>query len=214
MAEAEVIQVDGDVLKGFLERIERVAVEKDGLAEDIKEIYVQAKEAGLNTKVMRKIVAERKGDRQAVDGERATYEAYMRALGDYADTPLGAAAVQKAAPKTAKAAAKPAAAPAAPAPAKAAAAVPANGAGAGRIEKPDEDEIRDLKELGRRAGLAGKERESNICEPGSVDAQIWDTGWGMGNQERVNQEALSEGGNRKPPRGRAPIFKQEEAGAV
>lgn len=215
MAEAEVIRVDGDQLKIFLERIERVAGEKDALAEDIKEIYAEAKEAGLNTKVMRRIIRERKGDREAIDGEKATYDAYMAALGDYADTPLGAHAVEKAAPKAAKAAAKPAAAPAAPTPLKPPAAAPANAAATGRLEKPDQDEMRDLKELGRRAGLAGKERDTNPCEAQSVDAQLWDTGWGLGHQEKVDQEALADGKNQRPPRaGRAPLFKAEESTAV
>lgn len=208
MAEAEVIRVDGDQLKIFLERIERVAGEKDALAEDIKEIYAEAKEAGLNTKVMRRIIRERKGDREAIDGEQATYEAYMNALGDYADTPLGAAAVQKAAPKAA-AAAK--AADSAPAPAKPAAA--ASASGTARVAKPDEEEIRDLKELGRRAGLSGKPRDGNPNEAGSVDAQLWDTGWGMGNQELVDQQALANEGNRAS-RKRGRVFTEEPAGAV
>lgn len=198
----EAFDFDRDALKIYVERIEGVAVKKDAHAEEIKEIYGEAKEDGFSTKVMRRVVADRKKDRDAIQGERSLYEAYTNALGGLSDTPLGQAAVKTVAPRTI--ANKEKAAAAKPAAAKPVAARrPANGASAARADKQNADDIRDLRELGRRAALSDKPRESNPCDAVSVDAQTWDAGWGIGNQERVNQLALadaaSESAGRKPP---------------
>ena len=70
-----------DQLRAFIERIERLEEEKKAIADDIKEVYAEAKGAGFNTKVMRQLVKLRKQDRH----ERAEFEAildlYMHALG-------------------------------------------------------------------------------------------------------------------------------------
>jgi len=47
-------------LKAFIERIERLEEEKATIAQDIREIYAEAKANGFDTKIMRKVVALRK----------------------------------------------------------------------------------------------------------------------------------------------------------
>lgn len=84
--------VAADQLKAFVERIERLEEEKAALAGDIREIYLEAKGNGFDTKAMRKIVALRKIDYAERQEQEAILELYMDALGMLGDTPLGRAA--------------------------------------------------------------------------------------------------------------------------
>lgn len=70
-----------DQLKAFVERIERLAEEKDAIAGDIKEVYAEAKGNGFDTKVLRKIVSIRKQDQNERMEQEALLELYMSALG-------------------------------------------------------------------------------------------------------------------------------------
>jgi uncharacterized protein (UPF0335 family) len=73
--------VAGDRLKSFIERIERLEEEKKALADDIKEVYSEAKGVGFDAKVMRQIVKIRKMDKDDLDEQEALLDTYMRALG-------------------------------------------------------------------------------------------------------------------------------------
>jgi uncharacterized protein (UPF0335 family) len=73
--------VAGDHLKSFIERIERLEEEKKALAEDIRDVYSEAKASGFDVKVMRQIVKIRKMDKDDLDEQEALLETYMRALG-------------------------------------------------------------------------------------------------------------------------------------
>lgn len=73
-------------LQSVIERIERMEVEKAAVAEDIKQIYLEAKGNGFDTKIIRKIVAMRKKSAEEREEERAMIEVY---LGQLSDTPLG-----------------------------------------------------------------------------------------------------------------------------
>jgi uncharacterized protein (UPF0335 family) len=70
-----------DHLKAFVERIERLEEEKKAIADDVRDVYAEAKANGFDTKALRAVVQLRKQD---VD-ERREYEAiletYMHALG-------------------------------------------------------------------------------------------------------------------------------------
>lgn len=44
-----------DRLKGFIERVKRLEEEKKGLADDIKEVFAEARALGFDTKVMKKV---------------------------------------------------------------------------------------------------------------------------------------------------------------
>jgi uncharacterized protein (UPF0335 family) len=67
-------------LKTLIERIERLEEEKKGLAEDIADVYAEAKGNGFDPKVMRQVIRLRKmerGDRQELE---ALMDLYMSAL--------------------------------------------------------------------------------------------------------------------------------------
>ena len=82
-----------DRLKSIVERIEKLEEERKLLQEDIKDIYTEAKSAGFDTKVLRMVIASRKKDQSEWEEQQALLEAYMKALGQLADTPLGKAAL-------------------------------------------------------------------------------------------------------------------------
>ena len=73
--------VAADQLKSFIERIERLEEEKAALAGDIKEVFLEAKGNGFDTKAMRKILSLRKKDHAERQEEEAILELYMQALG-------------------------------------------------------------------------------------------------------------------------------------
>jgi uncharacterized protein (UPF0335 family) len=73
--------VAADQLRSIVERIERLEEEKKALAEDIKDVYAEAKGNGFDVKVLRKIIAMRKRDRAELDEEESILEIYLRALG-------------------------------------------------------------------------------------------------------------------------------------
>jgi len=68
-------------LKSFIERIERLEEEKRALAEDIKEVYAEAKGVGFDVKIMRQIVKIRKMDQDELDEQETLLDVYKRALG-------------------------------------------------------------------------------------------------------------------------------------
>jgi uncharacterized protein (UPF0335 family) len=70
-----------DQLKSIVERIERLEEEKQALADDIKEVYAEAKGNGFDTKVLRKIVSIRKQDHNERMEQEALLELYLTALG-------------------------------------------------------------------------------------------------------------------------------------
>lgn len=88
---------DPDQLKAFVERIERLEEEKRTIADDIKEVYAEAKSNGFDTKVLRQVVRERRMDDADRREREALLDTYRAALGMLADTPLGQAAMDKAA---------------------------------------------------------------------------------------------------------------------
>lgn len=73
--------VSGQRLKAFIERVERLEQEKAALAEDIKDIYGEAKAVGFDTKTMRKVIALRKMDREKRNEEEELLELYKAAIG-------------------------------------------------------------------------------------------------------------------------------------
>ncbi|WP_150290645.1 MULTISPECIES: DUF2312 domain-containing protein [Sphingobium] len=76
---------DGNVaaeqLRLFIERIERLEEEKKGIADDIKDVYLEAKANGYDVKTMRSIVRLRKMERNARMEAEALLETYKSALG-------------------------------------------------------------------------------------------------------------------------------------
>lgn len=87
--------IAADKLRSLVERIERLESERRDLAADIKDIYKEAKSAGYDTKALRALIAERAKDAAAVAEHQALVETYRAALAGLADTPLGAAALER-----------------------------------------------------------------------------------------------------------------------
>lgn len=74
--------LDGGRLKDFIERIERLEEEKKAIADDIKDVYAEAKGNGYDTKVMRKIVSMRRQDANSRAEEEEILDLYLSALGE------------------------------------------------------------------------------------------------------------------------------------
>lgn len=73
--------IAADQLRLFIERIERLEEEKKGLADDVKDVYSEAKSQGYDTKTMRTIVRLRKMEKHAREEAEALLETYKAALG-------------------------------------------------------------------------------------------------------------------------------------
>lgn len=78
---SEALGVTADRLRSFIERIERLEEEKQALADDIKEVFAEAKATGFDVKTMRKIIRMRKQDLDQRKEEEALLETYLAALG-------------------------------------------------------------------------------------------------------------------------------------
>lgn len=73
--------VAADQLRLFVERIERLEEEKKGIADDVKDVYAEAKSNGYDTKGMRAVVRLRRMEKHARDEMDAILETYRAALG-------------------------------------------------------------------------------------------------------------------------------------
>lgn len=73
--------IPADQLRSIIERIERMEEEKQTIADDIKEIYAEAKGNGFDTKAIRKVVALRKLDANERLEMEAVLDTYLHALG-------------------------------------------------------------------------------------------------------------------------------------
>ena len=84
-------------LKSLVERIEKLEEEKTAISDDIKSVLSEAKAHGFDPVIIKKVLALRKKDAQKRAEEQALLSVYMDALGMLADTPLGQAAMARAA---------------------------------------------------------------------------------------------------------------------
>jgi uncharacterized protein (UPF0335 family) len=73
--------IGAERLRSLIERIERLEEERKALASDIKDIYAEAKSAGFDVAVMRKLVAESAKEPAEIEDEETLLDAYRRALG-------------------------------------------------------------------------------------------------------------------------------------
>jgi uncharacterized protein (UPF0335 family) len=67
-------------LRAIIERIERLESEKQDAADAQKDVYAEAKGDGYDTKIIRKVIARRKRDRDDLAEEEAILEVYEAAL--------------------------------------------------------------------------------------------------------------------------------------
>ena len=74
-------RVTAEELRQFVERFERLEIEKKDIAGQQKEVLAEAKSRGYDTRIMRKIVSLRKRDLEEVAEEEAVLSMYKTALG-------------------------------------------------------------------------------------------------------------------------------------
>lgn len=73
--------VTADELRQFIEQWESLQAEKQDVVDQQKEVMAEAKGRGYDTKVMKKVIALRKRNRDDIAEEEAVLEMYMSALG-------------------------------------------------------------------------------------------------------------------------------------
>ncbi|ABK43434.1 conserved hypothetical protein [Magnetococcus marinus MC-1] len=73
--------VAGEILIQYIERIERLEEEKAGIAEDIRDVYAEAKGNGFDVKVIRELVKIRKMEQHELDEKEMLLHLYRQAIG-------------------------------------------------------------------------------------------------------------------------------------
>ncbi len=73
--------IAADRLKQIVARIERLEEDKKAVADDIKEVYAEAKGAGFDTKILRQVIRLRKLDGAEYQEQEALLELYLQAIG-------------------------------------------------------------------------------------------------------------------------------------
>lgn len=73
--------IAGDRLKSFVERIERLHEERDALANDVRDVFAEAKSNGFDVKILREVIRLRRMDEPARNERDELLDLYMRALG-------------------------------------------------------------------------------------------------------------------------------------
>ena len=67
--------------RAFIERIERLEEEKKAIADDIKDVFAEAKGNGFDVKALRTVLKIRKQDKDERSEQEAIVETYLQALG-------------------------------------------------------------------------------------------------------------------------------------
>lgn len=80
-ASAYVAADPGARLRSIIERVERLEEEKKNIADDIRDIYLEAKSEGYNVKVLRKLVSLRKKNPDDRREEEDLLSLYMSSIG-------------------------------------------------------------------------------------------------------------------------------------
>ncbi len=75
-----------DQLRSIVERVERLEEEKKAIADDIKEVFGEAKANGFDTKTLRTVIRMRKQEAAERMEQEALLDLYMHALGMVPDT--------------------------------------------------------------------------------------------------------------------------------
>lgn len=73
--------VTADELRQFIERIEQLNAEKADIAEQVKEVFSEAKGRGYSTPIMREIIKLRKMKPDDAAEQEAILDTYKSALG-------------------------------------------------------------------------------------------------------------------------------------
>lgn len=163
---------NADRLLSLLERIERLEEERKTLADDIKEIFGEAKAAGFDPKVMRQMLKERRQSPEERREWNALCDVYRAALGMLDGTPLGEHARKRFEDRRSPPAEPPHRSPpdggteaAAPDP------VPPGPAA------PSVEDLLTAKAEGAAAAKAGRRVMDNPYPAGDARRAAWDEGW-------------------------------------
>ena len=82
MEDGKLTDAAREKLRRTVERIERLEVEKKEVADQIKDVYAEAKAMGYDPKILRQVVRLRKQDRDERQEQESLLETYMIALGE------------------------------------------------------------------------------------------------------------------------------------
>ncbi|WP_114913551.1 DUF2312 domain-containing protein [Acidibrevibacterium fodinaquatile] len=80
-AEPETGGIAAERLRSLVERIERLEEEKKALADDIKDVFAEAKSAGFDVKVLRQLIRLRRLQPAEIEEQETLLDLYRRALG-------------------------------------------------------------------------------------------------------------------------------------
>lgn len=75
------MNLSADQLRLLIERIERLTQEKQGIADDIKDVFAEAKGQGYDVRAMRAVIKLRAMERDARLEQESLIETYKGALG-------------------------------------------------------------------------------------------------------------------------------------
>lgn len=91
----ETVGLDGEALERYVEELEEKHAERKTLNEAIREVYAQIKQAGMDPATVRQMVRERRLEPEVRADQYRLRNEYREALGLFADTPLGEAAINR-----------------------------------------------------------------------------------------------------------------------
>lgn len=69
-------------LRQTIDKVERLEIEKKEIAEQIKEIFAEAKSSGFDVKIMKEVIKTRKKDPAVREEEELVLGTYLAALGE------------------------------------------------------------------------------------------------------------------------------------
>jgi uncharacterized protein (UPF0335 family) len=88
--------VDRDRLRTLVARIESAEDERIAASEHVRGLYQEARGNGFDARALREVVRLRREDKTERDERQAVVDEYLAALGDFASTGLGQAAIARA----------------------------------------------------------------------------------------------------------------------
>ena len=74
-------KIDGEILRGFVERLERLHEQHDAINKDMSAIYNEAKSAGYEPKYIKKIIKLRAIDPDKISEHNKVLKMYCNAIG-------------------------------------------------------------------------------------------------------------------------------------
>lgn len=72
----------GERLKSFVQRAERLNVDKENIAEDMKELFSEAKSSGFDVRAIKEVIKIRKMDKGDRQEREAVVKLYLDTIGE------------------------------------------------------------------------------------------------------------------------------------